>query len=306
LEEHFHVKKLGDVSDLLGVQVTRDRATRSLTLSQETYARQLVQKAGMSECKPVDTPVTTSMRWTKADCPNGQERIDLEEEATWYRKMSASLIFLAMWTRPDLAFAVSRLCKYMANPGRVHITALKRTLRYVKGTASRCLRYAFNRPPPRKGVYGYFDAAHADDLDTRRSTMAYLFFVDGALISWKSKLHTYVTTSTNHSEYVASSKAAREAKWLHKIFTAMGFRASVSPIALFGDNAGSISMNYNPVQHEANKHVELADHYAREQVEQGVITITHVPTAEMLADALTKALPKSKFVPLISSFMIMS
>jgi hypothetical protein len=132
-------------------------------------------------------------------------------------------------------------------------------------------------------------------LYTRRSTMAHVFFFSGCIISWHSKLHSYVTTSTNHSEYCAAAKAAREAKWLEKIFTAIGFDNYVQPVDLFSDSQGAIAMNYNPVNRSASKHVDLADHYAREQVERGTITISYVPTEDMIADALTKALPRKQF-----------
>ena len=104
-----------------------------------------------------------------------------------------------------------------------------------------------------------------------------------------------MTTSTNHSEYCAAAKAAREAKWLEKIITALGFNEAIQPIDLFSDSKGAIAMNYNPVQRSASKHVDLADHYAREQVERGTITITYVPTQDMIADLLTKALSKPQF-----------
>ena len=155
----------------------------------------------------------------------------------------------------------------------------------------------------RTGVYGYFDSAHADDVDTCRSTMAYLFFYEGCLISWHSKLHTYVTTSTNHSEYVASAKAAREACWYTKVFTFLGLPSAVRPIDLFNDSSGAIAMNHNHVHHEANKHVAIADHFAREQVELAIITISHMRTDDLPADVLTKPLPKAKFLKLVQTFM---
>ena len=191
----------------------------------------------------------------------------------------------------------------MQNPGEVHVQSLKRVLRYLKGTYSRGLIYDFSKKPARQGVYGFYDASHADDVDTRRSTMSYVFFYSGCLISWRSKLHSYVTLSTNNSEYCASAKAAREAKWLWKIFRFLKLAPDVSPIALFGDSTGSIAMNYNPVQHDANKHCDIADHYARESVEAGIITITYVNTKLNLSDALTKALSTADFERLISTVM---
>ena len=133
--------------------------------------------------------------------------------------------------------------------------------------------------------------------------MAYVFFYEGCPISWKSKLHTYVTTATNHSEYCAGAKAAREAKSKEKLYTEIGFPQAVKPIDLFSDSQGAIAMTYNPVQRDASKHVEVADHYAREQVERGTITVSHVPTKDMIADLLTKTLPKLTFEGLAASLV---
>ena len=257
----------------------------------------------MQDCNPEVTPIAANTVFTKDDCPKTeQEKVLLKEEATRYRSVVASLNYLSQWTRPDIAFAVSKLSKFMSNPGPKHLL-LKRVLRYLKGTRTRCLVYDFSKKPPRSGVYGYYDASHADDKDTRRSTMGYKFFYYGCLISWKSKLHSYVTLSTNNSEYCASAKAAREAKWLHKMYIAVNRSTDVCPIDLFSDSTGAIAMNHNPVQHEANKHCDLADHFAREQVERGIITISYVPTEMMLADILTKPLPPISFNKFVSQYM---
>jgi len=289
---------------MLGVIVNRDRANRTLSLSQQHAVEALIAKAGMKDCKPVDTPVATNFVFTKQDCPQTElERADMAKEAQWYRMTLCGAIYIVNWTRADTSYALSKLSKFMQNPGHNHVSALKRLLRYLKGTADYKLVYSFASPPVRTGVYGYFDSAHADDVDTCRSTMAYLFFYEGCLLSWHSKLHSYVTTSTNHSEYVASSKAAREACWYAKVFTFLGLRSAVQPIDLFNDSSGAIAMNHNPVHHEANKHVAIADHFAREQVELGIITMSHMRTDDLPADALTKPLPKAKFFKLIQTFM---
>jgi hypothetical protein len=183
----------------------------------------------------------------------------------------------------------------MHNPGKIHITALKRVLRYLNGTSDYGLVYNFSVEPKKKGIYGYYDAAHADCPDTFRSTLAYVFFVEGCPISWHSKLHSYITTSTNHSEYCAAAKAAREAKYLEKVASEVGFESIVHPIDLFSDSTGAIGWVYNPVDRNGSKHVDLADHYAREQQQRGTITISYIKTQLMIADLLTKALGKNKF-----------
>jgi hypothetical protein len=296
LQHHMDLTEWADVDDCLNCKVVRDRPNRQIQLNQTAAIDAIIRKAGLENCNPADTPVAAGFVFTKDDCPQAQNQATTGNTATWYRSILASCIYVSMWTRPDIAFAISKLSKFMQNPGPKHIMALKRLIRYLRKTKELGLTYAFSTTQDAKpGVYGYYDASHADDVDTRRSTMAYIFFFEGCAISWHSKLHSYVTTSTNHSEYCAAAKAAREAKWMEKIFTALGFNNHVQPVDLFSDSQGAIAMNYNPVHRSASKHVDLADHYAREQVERGTITISYVPTDDMIADALTKALPKQQF-----------
>ena len=292
-----------DELDIVGLKVKRDRANKRAILHQRPAIKALLKKVGMDECNPETTPLAAKTIFTRADCPSEREQIEQQSESKQYRSVVASLLYFSRWTRLDISFAISKLSKFMSNPGRRHLFYLKRVLRYLKGTLNRCLVYDFAGQVPRSGVYGYYDAAHADDIDTRRSTMAYLFFFEGCPISWKSKLHSFVTLSTNNSEYCASAKAAREAKWLWKMYRTLKFADAVSPIDLFSDSTGAIAMNHNPVQHEANKHCDLADHFAREQVERGIITISHVSTQNMLADLLTKSLGPNDFTRLVGQIM---
>jgi hypothetical protein len=288
-----------DIDDCLACTVTRDRPNRTLTLSQEPSITKLLLRANAQDTNDKDTPMVANIKLSKKQCPSAAQAAVMTSEQRWYLSILACMIYFVSWTRPDLAFAVSKLCKYMHNPGREHIIALKRLLRYLKGTASHGLKYDFSTATPsagaQLGVYGYYDAAHGDCLDTMRSTLAYVFFFCGCPISWHTKLHSVITTSTNHSEYCAAAKAAKEAKWWDKVLTEIGFGRFVRPVDLFSDSKGCISMSYNPVQRTASKHIDLADHYAREQQEAGTITITYVSTKDMIADVLTKPLAQADF-----------
>ena len=156
---------------------------------------------------------------------------------------------------------------------------------------------------------GYFDASFADCVDTRRSTVAYAFFFQGAVVSWKTRLYSFVTTSTNHSELVASAMAAREAKFLLLIFSTLGL-CPVEPanligsagaaVDLFTDSMGVVAIARSSALSSATRHIEVADFYIRELVARNIVTVSHVPSGEMLADVLTKALPSPKFGAMIS------
>jgi hypothetical protein len=291
------------IGDCLGVTVTRDRANRRLWLTQTTAVRKIIKAAQLTEAKPVPTPMASGTKLTKQDCPNSQAAAVMTDEQRQYRSLLASCIYIMNWTRPDIAYAVSKLCRFMHNPGAVHITALKRLLRYLHGTADYGLFYDYSddwQKRQHKGckesVHGYLDAAHADCIDTYKSTGAYCFYICGSVICWHTKLLPTMTTSTNHSEYSTAAKTAREAKWLHMLCEEQGLNDIIKPIDLYSDSKGSIAMTYNPVHRSTTKHIALADHYVREQQEEGIITVSYMDTESMIADVFTKALAEAAFM----------
>ena len=138
--------------------------------------------------------------------------------------------------------------------------------------------------------------------------MAYVFFFSGCAISWKTKLHSFVTTSTNHSELVASAMAAREAKFIWSLLSSLNFNVKADLFAhlsldLFSDSIGMVAISANNVLSSATKHVDIADFYVRELVQSGVVTVSYVKTVYMVADVLTKALGPDKFFQFIGVIM---
>lgn len=240
--------------------------------------------------------------WTKKDCPEKQESAEL---CTQYRALVALANFIANWTRPDITFAVNKLCKFMSNPGPVHWQALKHLLRYLQGTKHVGLSYNFaeTKSVQVQGLHGFTDASYADCPDTSKSTIGYAFFYGGAVLSWFSKLHTYVTTCTNHSEYAALAAGSKEAQWMIYLFEELEPKVKHTPVPIFVDNAGVISLVFNPVDHQSNKHVRLSCHYARELAELQLIAPQRVATEQNLADIFTKSLGGVAFKSLVASFV---
>jgi hypothetical protein len=124
-----------DIQDCLACQVKRDRANLTISLSQEPAIVSLLQRINMTNVADKDTPMTAGLKLSKADQPNAQQAAVMTDESRWYRSTLASFIWFVYWTRPDIAYAVSKLCRFMQNPGTVHIQALKRLIRYMKATA---------------------------------------------------------------------------------------------------------------------------------------------------------------------------
>jgi hypothetical protein len=249
----------------------------------------------MTDCNPVQLPCQPGTVFSKKDCPNPPS-----PRSTEYAALIALANFLACWTRPDIAFVVNKLCKFMANPGEVHWQALKHLLRYLQGTKSLGLTFDFrNTAAIVPGVHGYSDASFADCPDTSKSTVAYVFFYGEAILSWYSKLHTYVTTCTNHSEYAALFLAAKEAQWLIYLFEELEPAHLHKPIPLYVDSSGVVSLVFNPVDHSANKHIRLACHYARELANEKQIAPQRIPSEQNLADMFTKAVSAPAFKVLV-------
>ena len=155
----------------------------------------------------------------------------------------------------------------------------------------------FSREPTKRGLHGYFDASFADCIDTRRSTVAFVFFYGPATVSWRTKLYSFVTTSSNHSELVASALAAREAKFLLLLVTSLQLDTAPSsgPVQLLGgdhrtvvdlftDSMGVVAMSRSSALSSATRHIEVADFYVREMVKRGIVTVSHVPTGNMSID----------------------
>ena len=300
LREQFTVPTVGVLTSFLGMDIKYDSVANTMFISQTNAIDTLLERAKMQECNPSPTPCVTGMTFTKKDCP---ATADDSKHCTEYRSLIALANFIACWTRPDITFTVNKLCKYMSNPGEVHWKALKHLLRYLKGTRQLGLRYSFATPATVSALHGYTDASHADCPDSGRSTVAYVFYYHGAILSWYSKLHSFVTTSTNHSEYAALGLGAKEAQWMIYLFEQLDPRVKHQPVPIFVDNAGVVSLVLNPVDHQANKHIRVTCHYARELTEGGVIAPQRVPTDQNLADLLTKPVTGGVFKMLVDHFV---
>jgi len=125
LRKRFEMKDLGEAKVILGLNIRRDKALGTLKLSQGKYAGQVLEKFGMAECNPIGTPLEVGLQLVKAD-----ESAD----ALPYREAVGSLMYLMVGTRPDLAFAIGKLNRFVSCCGQKHLATIKRVLRYVKSS----------------------------------------------------------------------------------------------------------------------------------------------------------------------------
>jgi hypothetical protein len=279
----FKVKDLGESSFYLGMDIARNRKEGALVLSQRRYVSDLLDKYLGADVKPKGTPLPPGCKLTKAGTP-------LDQTGCSYSEVIGSLMYLAVCTRPDISQAVGALARYMACPTEEHMRAAKHVLGYIAGTKECGLCFGGDGTLQ---LQGFADADYAGDTDNRRSTTAFVFVLGGAAVSWQSRLQPTVAMSTTESEYMAASAAVKEGLWFRKLLPVFGIAAG--PVPIFGDNQAALKLLKNPISCSRTKHIDTMHHFARERVAREEVAFHYIPTDHMVADVLTKALPRTKF-----------
>jgi len=277
----FDARDLGDASYFLGWEIKRDRASRTLKISQTKMTTNLINKYGMDNAKTKTTPISLATKLTKQGEP-------LDTSTYGYSELIGSLLYLSVCTRPDIAQAVGALARYMSKPTTDHWTTARGVLKYLAGSVDRGITYG-----PMSELEGYCDSDYAGDIDTRRSTTGYVFILNGGIISWSSRLQATVAVSTAEAEYMAAAQAVKEALWLRKLIADIG--APLKTIQMYTDNQAALTLLKNPIASARSKHIDIIYHFARERVARKEIKFEYCPTAVMIADIMTKALAESKF-----------
>ncbi|GKB59914.1 hypothetical protein Tco_0916100 [Tanacetum coccineum] len=207
-----------------------------------------------------------------------------------YASVVGSLMFAMICTRPDIAHVVGVVSRYMAEPGREHWEAVKRILRYIKGTSDVALCFGESD----LNVKGYVDSDYAGDLDGSKSTTGYVFTLSGEIVSWVSKLQSIVVMSITEAEYVAVAQANKEAVWLKMLLEELGHEQE--KITLFCDNQSALYLARNPVFHSKTKHIRVQYHFVRQKVEEGTVDMQKIHTDDNVVNYLTKAINCDKFI----------
>ena len=232
---------------------------------------------------------------TKADCPEQGSDEAKDMEGLDYRGLVGCLLYISKQTRPDILSIVTTLSRFLDSPGMAHWKAAKRVLRYLSGTKELALTYRKDKDGIE--LRGAGDADCAGDIDDRRSTTGYLFNVQNGsgAISWSSKKQGTVATSSSEAEYQALAAAVQEAVYLRSLLTVMGHPPrSATVISEDNHNQSCMKIAHNPVMQKRSKHIDTKFHFIREKVEDTTVELTYCSTGDMVADALTKGLARTK------------
>ena len=248
----------------------------------------VLERFNMQKGKSLSTPLPAYLKLSKNDCPKSDEEKAAMAKIP-YASACGSLMYAMVATRPDIAYAVGVVSRYISNPGKKHWDAVKSILRYLSGTVDWQLCYGRGE----LSIVGYVDSDYAGCVDNRRSTTGWIYTFAGSAISWRSVLQDCMSISTTEAEYVAASEACKEAIWLTRLVGDLGLEQKI-PV-LHCDSQSAIALAKNPVFHAKTKHIDVRHHFVQECLAEKRIDMVKIHTTENTADALTKSSPAIGF-----------
>jgi hypothetical protein len=291
LSQKYKIRDLGEVEWILQMKVTRDRIKRTLILDQERYIEKVLSQFNMTQCKELDTPASPE-RLTDEDSPTTiEEQMIMKDKP--YMNLVGSILYAAITTRPDIAFAVNLVSRFMQNPGEIHWKACKRILRYLSGTRKTGLIFRGNNPKEFE-ITAYSDADWAGDQNDRKSTTGFVITINGSVVSWLSKKQPTVALSTAEAEYMAISATIQEVNWISQLLSELDLNVK-STAKLFCDNQAAIAISTNDINHSRTKHIDIRHHYIRDAIKNKQIDLAWISTDKQMADILTKPLSRIQF-----------
>ncbi|CAI7734540.1 unnamed protein product [Closterium sp. NIES-53] len=282
LQKRHTCTDLGELRSYLGLQITRDRAQRTITLTQSHMVQQVLQRFGFTYSSPQATPLPT--RHSLSALPSDES----VESCGPYPELVGCLMYLMTCTRPDLAYPLSILARYVA-PGRhrpEHMTAAKRVLRYLCSTSGMGLVLGGQSPVV---LTGHADASWAEDQATQRSSQGYTFSLGSGSVSWRATRSSSVLDSSCEAEIYSGAMAAQELRWLTYLLTDLG-EPPRSPPVLYVDNKAMLALCREHRLEHRTKHIALRYFLARELQQRGQLRLAYVASEANTADVFTKAL----------------
>ncbi|CAI7823501.1 unnamed protein product [Closterium sp. NIES-53] len=300
LQKRHTCTDLGELRSYLGLQITRDRAQRTITPTQSHMVQQVLQRFDFTYSSPQATPLST--RHSLSALPSDES----VESSGPYPELVGCLIYLMTCTRADLAYPLSILARYVA-PGRhrpEHMAAAKRVLRYLCSASGLGLVLGGRRPVV---LIGHADASWADDQATQRSSQGYTFSLGSGSVLWRSTRSSSVLGSSCEAEIYAGAMAAQEFRWLTYLLTDLG-EPPRSPPVLYVDNKAMLALCREHRLEHRTKHIALRYFLARELQQRGQLRLAYVASEANTADIFTKALPPGdhqRFCTMLACFALL-
>jgi hypothetical protein len=287
LKEQFmkvwECRDLGDAQEFLRMRIQRKGG--KIYLDQTVYLQKVLQRFNVQNMKAVPTPLPEGYN------PSPNTSTADPSLRSKFQQVIGSLLYIMLGTRPDIAFAVTKLSQHAANPSEEHLSKALYICRYLLGTPDYAMVYD---GPSNGGLMAYADSDWASDPNTRKSTTGYMVKLAGAIFSWNSRAQKTVALSSTEAEYMSLSDTCKQLVWVKSLMTELGI--NLAPVPLFGDNQGSIFLGSNPVQEKRIKHIDLRYHFIRDVITSKQVELFFIEGANNPADMFTKNLGRVKFL----------
>jgi hypothetical protein len=277
LEKAYKIKVKEKPTQHLGY--TLEWGTNSVVLHHQAYVEKILCAFNMESANSVRTPLPT----------NALHQVELEStpfDAAVMQKAMGYINYLAIHSRPDIAFATNLLSRYSSRPTQHHWSLVKHLLRYIKGTMKFGIEIKDHSLP--RELVGYADADYAMSNPDKKSTTGYVVKFQGNVICWKSKKQSVVAQSTTEAEFISINVCAKQVRWMKNLLINMKIPVGVPCIR--NDNAGAVIISKELRLSENSKHIEIRYQYLRDIVAKNQLTVEDISTDDMIADILTKCL----------------
>jgi hypothetical protein len=281
LHDMFLMTYMGPLHFFLGLEISQDAL--GIKLSQAKYARDLLERFHMTDCKSAPTPFLSGVK-----LEDGGETPLVDN--TLYRELVGSLLYLTH-SRPDLYYAVGAVSRFMHESHELHWKAAKRILRYVQGTITFGIHYATYST---LDLIGFTDSVWAGDNTDHKSTSGYSLSLGFIPICWLSKKQAAISLYLAEAEYRGVVNITIHAMWLQHFLTELGIQFH-RPILIWCDNQSTLKFCRDPVQRQQTKHIEIHMRYIRDLVHKGINDLQFCPSAEQMTDIFTKTFTAQKF-----------
>ena len=292
LRTHWDISDLGDVKYALGIAISRDEPTRSIYLSQTALVDRIVEQFGQTDAHTVDTPMVPGTEILQPDknIPLAPHILSWTQR-TPYRSLVGTLNYLAVATRPDIAFTVGRLSSVLDCYRPEHWEAAIRVVRYLKGTRLLSLKLGGNnimRP------IGYCDSDWNNCPDTSRSIGGYCFSLGSGMVSWVSHKQQHAADSTCYAEYIALHEASNEVIFLRQLLEGLNIPIP-DATPLYCDNDSARLLTEDQRWHKKVRHFRVKYHSTRDLIDSNELRVVPVRTHDNTSDIFTKPLPRPQF-----------
>jgi transposase InsO family protein len=278
----WECRDLGDTKEFLRMRILKKNG--NIYIDQTAYLEKVLQRFGMQNAKVAATPLPEGYH------PMPHTGTVDKHLRTQYQQIIGSLMYIMLGTRPDIAFAVTKMAQHAASPSQDHLNRALHICRYLAGTADYALVYSGKT---NKGLFACADSDWASNPVDRRSTTGYMVKLADGIFSWNSRAQRTVALSSTEAEYMSLSDTSRQLVWIKALLSELDI--DMGPVPLCGDNQGSIFMASNPVQERRIKHIDIRYHYIREVVQRREVDLYFISGAENPADMFTKNLGRIKF-----------